>query len=64
MKTLATVALSILALNMTAAAFAENGSMRYREMVEKLREQRQTNEQMQDCLTTVDGKTHPTIKSE
>lgn len=58
MKILATVAVSILALNMTAAAFAENGSMRYREMVENLREQRQTNEQ-----TIVDGNTH-TIKSE
>ena len=39
MKTLATVVVSLLALNLTAAAFAENGSMRYREMAENLREQ-------------------------
>lgn len=39
MKTLATVVVSLLALNMTAATFAEDGSMRYREMVENLREQ-------------------------
>ena len=46
MKTLATVVVSLLALNLTAAAFAENGSMRYREMVESLREQ--AEEQVND----------------
>ncbi|CEA03917.1 hypothetical protein BN1049_01276 [Pseudomonas saudimassiliensis] len=46
MKTLATVVVSLLALNLTAAAFAENGSMRYREMVENLREQ--AEEQVND----------------
>lgn len=60
MKTLATVALSILALNITAAAFAENGSMRYREMVENLRQQHKAH----DCSTMIDGSVHATARSE
>ncbi|WP_185268253.1 hypothetical protein [Halopseudomonas xiamenensis] len=39
MKTIVTIFTLIFALNFAATVHAEDGSMRYREMVEKLREQ-------------------------
>jgi len=38
MRTLATIFMFLFALNVTAVVHAEDGSMRYRQMVENLRE--------------------------
>lgn len=48
MRTLATIFMFLFALNVTAVVHAEDGSMRYRQMVENLREQNKERREARD----------------
>lgn len=48
MRTLAAIFMFLFALNVTAVVHAEDGSMRYRQMVENLREQNKERREARD----------------
>ena len=55
MRTLATIFMFLFALNVTAVVHAEDGSMRYRQMVENLREQNKERREARDQQTIGGG---------
>lgn len=54
MRTLATIFMFLFALNVTAVVHAEDGSMRYRQMVENLREQNKERREAREQMTQED----------